>query len=96
MFEKRFSKRRFSPPQKKEGEKRMLNTMALQLLGEAVEVNYLYYLGSISVYMFETLEYVAILEVQQNPSVIYPMNCLADLIQSNTIKVTCITIKDRA
>lgn len=74
----------------------MLNTMALQLLGEAVELNYLYYLGSISVYMFETSEYVAILEVRQNPAVIYTLNSLAELIQSSCIKVTGITIKNRA
>lgn len=74
----------------------MLNTMALQLLGEAFELNYLYYLDSTSVYMFETLSYVALIEVHQNPAVIYSISRFAELIQSNRVQVKRITLQNRA
>lgn len=74
----------------------MLNTMAIQLLAGAKNWQYLYYFGDTVVYKAKIDSYHVVMEIKQNPAIIYSMERLMDLLESGFIAVRKIMICNTA
>lgn len=74
----------------------MLNTIAIQLLATAKNCQYLYYFGNTVVYKAMTDGYTIVMEVKQNPAIIYSMEILTELLEHDCISIRNLIITDTA
>lgn len=74
----------------------MLNTMVIQLLADAEKVQYLYYFGDTVVYKAIVDDYFILLGVKQNPSIIYDISTLTEMLDSRCISICNLSISDTA
>ena len=74
----------------------MLNTMAQQLLAEAENFLFMYYIRDISTYMFNVHKALVTLNVRQNPAIIYDSETLSKLLDSKLVTIDSMTLKDTA
>ena len=74
----------------------MLNTMTIQLLAGAKNWQFLYYFGDTVVYKAMNDGYTIIMEVKQNPSIIYNMEAAVELLEHGYISIRNLMITDTA
>ena len=74
----------------------MLNTMAIQLLAAAKNWMFLYYFGDTVVYKAMIDGYTIVMEVKQNPAVIYNMERATELLEHGYISIRNLMITDTA
>lgn len=72
----------------------MLNTMTIQLLAEAKNWQYLYYFGDTVVYKAMIDGYTIVMEVKQNPAIIYNMETVTELLDHGYISICNLIITD--
>lgn len=72
----------------------MLNTMAIQLLAGGKNLQYLYYFGDTVVYKAMIDGYTIVMEVKQNPAIIYSMEILTELLEHDCISIRNLIITD--
>lgn len=74
----------------------MLNTMTIQLLAGAKNWQYLYYFGDTVVYKATIDGYTIVMEVKQNPAIIYNMETVTELLEHGYISIRNLIITDTA
>lgn len=72
----------------------MLNTMTIQLLAGAKNWQYLYYFGDTVVYKAMIDGYTIVMEVKQNPAIIYNMETATELLERGYISIRNLMITD--
>lgn len=74
----------------------MLNTMAIQLLAGAETLQKIDYFDDTVVYKAIVDGYFILVEVKQNPDVLYDIRPLTEMLDNGSISVCSITITDTA
>ena len=72
----------------------MLKTMTIQLLAVAKNWQYLYHFGDTAVYKAMVDDYSIVLDVKQNPAIIYDMETLTELLEHGYISISKLMITD--